>query len=929
MTKANSLISCSHYHKPTNIHETIFQNGLKLLVHARHVLPIVTVMICYRVGASDLYLGKTGLAHFVEHMLFKGTNVLAKGEIDAITQNLGGTNNAYTTHDFTCYYFNFAKEHWERALEIEADRMTNCIWSEAEFNREKDVIIEELTSNLDTTSLFLMQEASALFYRTHPYRHPITGWKQDIQNLTLHELYDYYHSYYLPNNAFVTIVGDVNPDEVKIRVGEIFQHIKPGKLPPHGQRNINFPTSYRQIEIFHNVHIPQFAILFPTCASTLSTIREEIALDILDITLATGKSSHLHRSLVEKERLLQYITASNNVLHDPAIFWIQGELLPGASLEKVELGILNELDQLLQTPLSDDELQRAKNMFASGIIGCQATVYDTAEDIVESEITGGYKKISKVKQILELTTSKMVLSAARRYLNPKWATIVRLMPKKSAKIYLSDGHIGKSIQNADKISAKFVDQFGQSEKLLENKLSSDSIQTDQIVFWQEPINDIPWTSYGINLHARKFDFDIRDTYQRAQAFYPECITLPNGLTLIVFNNPTISEVLIRLCFRKVMSPDPMGREGASHLLGEMLEKGTTLHTAQQINDIIEFTGSGFSVTRNEINMKVFEHDLELALSLVAEVAQFPKLDEQDLAIVKRKHIAELITLQDDTEYQATLAFKKQVYHKHPFARPLAGTFDSISKIHCEDLEKIHRQYFTPARAVLVIVGRLDNDKTMALVHKFFGGWYGLPYFEEVFPTLTLSTMPIVKEIPLNKEQLSICYGHLGVRRSNPDFHKLIALDAILGTGEGFTDRLSKKIRDELGLCYYISASVTSNAGHEPGTFCATLATSPEHYKLAMAILEEEIIKLQNQKVTHQELARVKNYLINKLIALLETNESLVGYYLTCYSYQLGFDYLKNLPQIWESLTADHIQEMAQKYLHPCVAITTVAGPIPH
>lgn len=903
MPKHHTKQSHHYYHAATKIHETTLNNGLRLLVHERHALPIVTVMICYKVGAADLYCGKTGLAHFVEHMLFKGTKQFAKGRIDEITQDLGGSNNAYTTYDCTVYYFSFAREHWKKALEIEADRMCSCVWSEAEFNSEKDVILEELSSTLDTTTLFLMQESAAFFFKTHPYRHPITGWKQDLQSLTLDELYAYYRRYYLPNNAFMVVVGDVNAKEVAAEVASAFQHIPQGECPPDYDHTFIFPNAYRSMNLLHNTHTPQFALLFPTCPGGA---KEEPALDILDITLATGKSSRLYRRFVEDERALQYITASNNTLRDPAIFWIRGELLPGSSPKQVEQGILEELENLIHQPISDYELQRAKNMIASGIIGCQATVYDTTENIVESEISGGgYQQISTQQKKLEQVTPKMVLSVARKYLHPKLATVVWLMPKNPTSFHLAGN------PNSPTTTSDMLDEHHH--------------QLQQLLFWENTTQSASFV--GTHSPTPKLDFSVQDTYQKENAYHPQCTKLANGLTLIMFNNPTISEVLIRLHFQKVIGCDPVGREGAAHLLGEMLEKGTTQHTSQQINELVEFTGSGLTTNRNEIIMKVFEHDVEMALALMAEIAQFPQLDEQEMVIAKRKLMAELISLKDDTEYQANLAFQNEIYQTHPYAKPSSGTLESIVKVRREDLVAIHQKYFTPARAVLVVVGRIQPDQVASWVEKFFSGWHGLPFVHETFPRLKLPSKPKELKISVEKEQLSILYGHLGIRRSNPDYHKLLALDHILGCGEGFTDRLSKKIRDELGLCYHISASVTNNAGYEPGTFCASLATSPEHYHVAMENLQREIHILQNERVTEEELLRVRNYLIQKLISLLETNDALATYYLKCHCYQLGFDYLQRLPEIWHTITAEHIQDMAQRYLHPHVAITAVAGPI--
>ena len=159
-----------------DVRKTVLSNGLVVLTKEVHTSPIVTSMIWYRVGSRNEELGHTGKSHFLEHMLFKGTERFKKGEIDLLTLKNGGANNAFTSHDFTAYYFNFASDRWEIALEIEADRMVNCAFDPEEFEAEKKVVIEELKTGLDSPWGLLLQEEEATAYKVHPYRNPIVGW---------------------------------------------------------------------------------------------------------------------------------------------------------------------------------------------------------------------------------------------------------------------------------------------------------------------------------------------------------------------------------------------------------------------------------------------------------------------------------------------------------------------------------------------------------------------------------------------------------------------------------------------------------------------------------------------------------------------------------------------------------------------------------
>src|ERR1051325_7197400 len=229
-TDMSSLVIPSAF-ATEDVRRTVLSNGLVVLTKEVHTSPIVTSMIWYRVGSRNEELGQTGKSHFLEHMLFKGTDRFKKGEIDLITLKNGGGNNAFTSHDFTAYYFNFASDRWEIALEIEADRMVNCTFEPDEFEAEKKVVIEELKTGLDSPWGLLLQEEEAAAFKVHPYRNPIVGWLQDVERATAQEQQNYYRRFYHPNNATLVITGDFNSDDVLKRVEQAFGSIAAGPPP--------------------------------------------------------------------------------------------------------------------------------------------------------------------------------------------------------------------------------------------------------------------------------------------------------------------------------------------------------------------------------------------------------------------------------------------------------------------------------------------------------------------------------------------------------------------------------------------------------------------------------------------------------------------------------------------------------------------------
>src|SRR5215468_2835191 len=220
-TDMSSLVIPSAF-ATEDVRRTFLSNGLVVLTKEVHTSPIVTSMLWYRVGSRNEELGHTGKSHFLEHMLFKGTERFKKGEIDLLTLKNGGANNAFTSHDFTAYYFNFASDRWDVALDIEADRMVNCTFEPDEFEAEKKVVIEELKTSLDSPWGLLVQETDATAFKIHPYRNPIVGWLQDVERASAQEQQAYYKRFYHPNNAVLVLVGDFEADSVIERANRTF-----------------------------------------------------------------------------------------------------------------------------------------------------------------------------------------------------------------------------------------------------------------------------------------------------------------------------------------------------------------------------------------------------------------------------------------------------------------------------------------------------------------------------------------------------------------------------------------------------------------------------------------------------------------------------------------------------------------------------------
>src|ERR1041384_5689498 len=348
-----------------NVQKTALSNGLTILTKELHDKPVVATMIWYRVGSRNEELGQTGKSHFLEHMLFKGTDRYKKGEIDLITHLNGGANNAFTWLDFTAYYFTFASDRWQAALEIEADRMRNTTFAEEEFDSEKQVVQEELRIGLDGPWEALENEVWATAFRQHPYHWPTVGWLDDLETATGADMKAYYDKWYHPRNATLVIVGDFNTEEVLARVEALFAEIPAG--PEAGRLRITEPPQRGEKRVVVKKETPVERLLIGFHAPPVAHA-DAYVMQVTEAILSTGRSSRLYQRLVERGHTVSSGTANFHDHIDPSLFYIKAELKPGFELRAVEQAIYDEIERLKNGNITDAELEKAKRQIEADLV---------------------------------------------------------------------------------------------------------------------------------------------------------------------------------------------------------------------------------------------------------------------------------------------------------------------------------------------------------------------------------------------------------------------------------------------------------------------------------------------------------------------------------------------------------------------------------
>lgn len=339
------------------VHRETLENGLELCVLCDTRLPIVSTVLAYRVGSRDESSAQAGAAHFLEHMMFKGSENYAAGEMDRVTQSRGGSNNAFTSHDVTAYYFSFAKEHWTTALEIERDRMRGLRLDRQEVDAERQVILEELAMYENDPWDVLHQESSRRLYPGHPYGAPVLGTRESLMRLGPAELGDFHHRHYVASNAVLVVAGDVRSEEVRAEASRLpSAEVRPERA---GVSDVESPGEPRRYERTFG-EIARLLVCFPVRGAT--DVEAHTLARLLAVCLAGGRSSRLSQSLVEEEQLALWVSADVAEMVGPASLSIALEVAPGVDAQKAEDRLFEELHRFCSEGVSAEELRRAQKM---------------------------------------------------------------------------------------------------------------------------------------------------------------------------------------------------------------------------------------------------------------------------------------------------------------------------------------------------------------------------------------------------------------------------------------------------------------------------------------------------------------------------------------------------------------------------------------
>lgn len=412
----------------------MLDNGLRIVVIPDHRAPVVTHMIWYKVGSADEPPGKSGIAHFFEHLMFKGTTNHPPGEFSAAVAAIGGEENAFTSYDYTAFYQQVTPEALKSMMDFEADRMRNLVLTEEVIGPERDVVLEERNMRVDTNpSALLDEEFDATLYQNHPYRIPVIGWKSEIKKLNRADAIAFYNAYYEPNNAIVVVAGDVDAETVRAYAEATY-----GKVP----RGPDLPPRTRPQEPEHNttrtvtlrdqrVGVPQFQEAWVVPSYNTAEPGEAEALDLLSEILGGGTQSRLYRKLVVEQGIAASAGAGyQGTALDPTSFTVYGSPRGKATLAEVEDAVNAEVALIARDGVSEDELEAAKTRFVRSMIFARDSQAGMARIYGATLATGGtVEDIAEWPDRIKAVTAEQVQAAAAKYLDQSRSTTGYLLPQ--------------------------------------------------------------------------------------------------------------------------------------------------------------------------------------------------------------------------------------------------------------------------------------------------------------------------------------------------------------------------------------------------------------------------------------------------------------------------------------------------------------------
>ncbi|MDB5101898.1 MAG: peptidase domain protein [Cyanobacteria bacterium RYN_339] len=864
--------------------DMVLANGLEVILLESHASPVVCFNVVYKVGSRNEGAGVTGSAHLLEHMLFKGTKSFGKGQIAQLLARNGAAYNATTWTDYTNFFETYAADRLELGFTIEASRMRDALILDAERQPEMTVVRNELEGDEGDPASLLYAEITQLAYRSHPYHHPVIGWRQDVEGVSTAQLKRFYDTYYQPNNAVAVLVGDFVPEKAIALAHKYFDRLPAGPPPPRVHTVEESQTGERRVVLHRRgeTNLLQTAFHIPQSSSS-----DLAPLLVTDALLTTGQASRLHQALVESEEA-NNVWSEVGIQRDSSLVRIGVDLRPAhdgkTDHADVEAALWRALDRMRTTLVSPQELARAKRQTLAAYAFANEGVEEVAQELgafaVRDRWQRGFELQSQIDAVSSFDVNRMIKTYyTRDNATTGWYLATPDGPLPPAPANLGGG---KAVGNAQRVTAAPVQEFE------------------------------------------------RHALTPAHPQNPQRLVLPNGLEVWLLEHPESRTIALDGFVRAGSAFDPPGKAGTGDAVANLIDAGTKHHgkvgLAIQLEDVgatLDFEGRALSTA---FAGQCMPADLGRLVGALAERLREPTFPEVELGRLVNTLNSNLAQADEEPETRARRELSRAIFPpSHPlYQRTPAEQATSLEGLTREDLVAFHQRHYGPNATVVVLVGNFRVAQAELALREAFADW------PRVEPR-ALAVEPLApdvathKDIPMpDKTSVFMVVGNgTSLKRNDPQYYAYALANEILG-GDTWTSRLGAKLRDELGLTYGTYAEL--DAGLIPGAWDATVTANPANAPAALAALEAELARFVADGATADELAFAKRALVGNQAHLLATNSGMARAIARIAMFDLGEDYWARYPQLVNQATLDEVNAAARKLLHPDAAHVVIAGP---
>lgn len=869
------------------VYKKILENGLTVLVHQDHVVPKVSTQLWYHVGSKDELTGEKGIAHLIEHMIFKGTAKLSESDINELTHKLSGYCNAFTSYDYTGYLFDLPEHNWRYALDIMSDCMRNCSFKQEHLNSELKAVIQELKMYKDNHVSDLVEKMIEVLFVGHPYTNPIIGYKHDLWSLDRQDLVDFYQKHYVPNNATLVVVGDVDPVEVFELAQKKFGHIPAD--PNYRRQEFNLPRDItaKSVAIHRDVKQPimLFAYLVPGAKA-----QQDYLIDTVSWIVGSGRGSRLWKRLVDELQIAVDVESFSYDLFDGGTFFI--EVLPTSIKHRAQIlqVIQEELADLAQHGPTQNELQRAERKIKVDYLSLIESNHKQAYALGKSYLATGnehylfnYVKAGEEQQDLKKQIQKFVA----KYMRASVTNTGFVLPTTPAD----------------------------NDEWLELQKISD--QEDQkVLFGKERLSGV---EPAVVAHSINPEISPKFNFPKHQSF-----TLSNGLEVLYFNRANLPKISLILELQANAQYDPWEQQGIGNFVSQMMLEGTAKHTAQELASEIENYGMDIEAGAGVVTLETLSQDFKHGLELVYDILTDSIFEQEAVEKVRAQILTEIEHYWDDPSQFLGQIIREQLYPKHPASKNSLGSQDSIGALTQADLKTYYKKVISPKGARVAIVGDLEGCDLKQVLESTLGQWQGPEIAELKYPSLPEITKTEVN-YQINRDQVTWGIAGRSVERANPDYDKLVLFDQVF-TGGALRSMSSRlfELREQSGLFYTIGGSVVSHASKQPGMVLVRTIVSQDRLEEAEARIKNTI-DTGTDNLTDIEINSAINAVASTMIDNFDSNQKIAQTFLFLRKYDLPVDYFDTRAERLAKISLPEIIEAAKRYLDTNKMITVRVG----